>query len=349
MEQHNVINKYYLYFLLLCFILTFTPSLDGAESSSLIKIEPLHVDLGKIETDVTIKTLIQIENLTSEEVTFAPVRKSCGCTSAELSSQSLIPFATGTLTILFDSTFKSGKQKNSIVVSTLKPSISSATITLDADVRGEILFTPNVLNFGDLRVRENGQQEITITWSKDYPVIIHSATSSIQGVTTKIHNQKNNSLVLSCEYTPTDSGSHVGYLSINYQRESDPSKTLRHAKIPVTVHVRGRIQVHPSRIFLGTIQKPTFDIKKNISITLFSDQEKFQITNVSAEKAEIECSILPVKGENSVVIKLDKYTPKSNYIGFLNDTISITTSDRESSVIKIPYSLIIKSSHSIQN
>ena len=76
--------------------------LSACSGSPSIRVEPGEVDLGDIPAAQPVSATVQVRNGGSGTLEIAELRTSCGCTTAEIESQSLAAGVETTLTVAFD-------------------------------------------------------------------------------------------------------------------------------------------------------------------------------------------------------------------------------------------------------
>ncbi len=97
-----------------------------------------------------LKYSFKMTNIYKEPLQITNIRVSCSCLTATPSANLLMPNETATLDINMDGRQFSGVKQIRIYVSVGPKYISTATLTVTANARQDVVFTPNDLDFGNV-------------------------------------------------------------------------------------------------------------------------------------------------------------------------------------------------------
>jgi hypothetical protein len=89
-----------------------------------------------------LKTVIQVKNVGSDSLIISNVRPSCGCTTAPIDKNVLMPGDIGKISVEIDMTNRTGPTTKTITVSSNDLKNPSQVIYLKADVKRAMMFTP---------------------------------------------------------------------------------------------------------------------------------------------------------------------------------------------------------------
>jgi len=134
--------------------LTQTPS--GAWADKLFMNKTVH-DFGNVARGLQLKYSFPIRNIYAVPLEITNVRVSCGCVTAIPSKKVLQPQEEGTLDCNMDGTRFSGFKTITVHVTVGPDYVSTATLTIKANARTDVVFNPGEFNFGMV---PQGQQPV---------------------------------------------------------------------------------------------------------------------------------------------------------------------------------------------
>jgi Protein of unknown function (DUF1573) len=147
--------------------LTFTPAIlaqQPAWADKLFAGETTH-DFGTVVRGAQLKYSFKMTNIYKVPLEITKVHVSCGCVKAEASSQTLQPNETATVNITMDGRQFVGTTKTVRIFVSVGPKfISTATLTVSANARGDVAFSPTELDFGNLHRGQTPTKPIDIEY-----------------------------------------------------------------------------------------------------------------------------------------------------------------------------------------
>lgn len=123
---------------------------QGAWADKLFGPETTH-DFGNVARGAQLKYTFKITNIYKVPLDITEVRVQCNCVKAEPSAKTLQPNETATLNISMDARQFSGPKTVRVYVTVGPKYISTATLIVSANARGDVVFTPNELDFGNIQ------------------------------------------------------------------------------------------------------------------------------------------------------------------------------------------------------
>lgn len=105
-------------------------------------------DFGPVQHGTLVKHSFKITNIYKVPLDITEVRGSCGCVTAESSVKSLPPGASGLIHVTIDTRQFVGPRTVNVDVKVGPRFVSVARLTLSANARGDVVFTPKELDFG---------------------------------------------------------------------------------------------------------------------------------------------------------------------------------------------------------
>jgi hypothetical protein len=122
-------------------------------------------NFGTVARGAVLSHRFPITNIYAVDLTITNVRVSCGCVTATPSVQSLKPKETGYLNVTMDARRFTGPKTVSIYVSVGPQYISTATLQVSANSRGDIVFNPGQVSFGVVASGTTPAQTIDIEYA----------------------------------------------------------------------------------------------------------------------------------------------------------------------------------------
>jgi hypothetical protein len=105
-------------------------------------------DFGVVPHGKQLKYTFKMTNIWAVPLELTNIRVSCSCTSFKESTRALKPGETGFLTVNMDATRFSGLKKTQIFITLGPENVSTATLTLHANARLDVVFNPGEIDFG---------------------------------------------------------------------------------------------------------------------------------------------------------------------------------------------------------
>jgi Protein of unknown function (DUF1573) len=152
--------------LALAAVLTFSPALlaqQPAWADKLFGGETTH-DFGTVAKGAQLKHSFKITNIYKVPLDITEVKVSCGCVRAEVSAKTLQPNETATLNINMDGRQFVGSKTVRVFVTVGPKFISTATLTVSANARGDVAIAPTELDFGNLHRGQTPTKPIDIEY-----------------------------------------------------------------------------------------------------------------------------------------------------------------------------------------
>lgn len=122
-------------------------------------------DFGVVARGAQLKYSFKITNIYKVPLDIAEVRVSCNCVKAEASTKTIQPNETATLDINMDGTKFSGSKTVRVYVTVGPKFISTATLTVSANARGDVAFSPKEIDFGNYQRGNPATRSIDIEYT----------------------------------------------------------------------------------------------------------------------------------------------------------------------------------------
>lgn len=122
-------------------------------------------DFGVVPRGAQLKHSFKITNIYKEPLQITQVRVSCSCLTATPSTNLLMPNDTATLDISMDGRQFTGAKTIRIYVSVGPKYISTATLTVTANARQDVVFTPSEVDFGNVARGQTPTRTIDVEYT----------------------------------------------------------------------------------------------------------------------------------------------------------------------------------------
>ena len=122
-------------------------------------------DFGTVPRGTQLKYSFKLTNIYKVPLDITEVRVSCGCVKAEASVKSLLPAESAMLNIHMDARQFSGAKTVRVGVTVGPKFISTATLTVTANARGDVAFSPGEIDFGNLQRGQTPTKTIDVEYT----------------------------------------------------------------------------------------------------------------------------------------------------------------------------------------
>lgn len=122
-------------------------------------------DFGVVPRGAQLKYSFKMTNIYKEPLEITEVRASCNCTHAEASVKVLQPNESATLNVIMDARRFTGAKTVRVYVTVGPRFVSTATLTVSANARGDVVFTPSELDFGNLQRGQTPTKTIDVEYT----------------------------------------------------------------------------------------------------------------------------------------------------------------------------------------
>ncbi len=137
---------------------------SGAWADKLFAGELTH-DFGAVPRGAQLKHSFKVTNIYKVPLDLNDPKVSCGCVNAEVSTRTLQPGETATLNVLMDAQKFIGSKTVRVFVTVGPKYISTATLTVSANARGDVAFTPTDIDFGNLQRGQTPTKPIDVEYT----------------------------------------------------------------------------------------------------------------------------------------------------------------------------------------
>ncbi len=122
-------------------------------------------DFGIVARGAQLTHTFKITNIYKVPLEITEVRVSCGCLRAEPSTKSLQPNEVATLNVFMDARQFTGAKTIRIYITVGPKYVSTATLVVSANARGDVTFTPREIDFGNFQRGNTALKPIEIEYT----------------------------------------------------------------------------------------------------------------------------------------------------------------------------------------
>lgn len=126
-------------------------------------------DFGTVARAAQLKHSFKFTNIYKVPLDVTEVRVSCGCVRAEASAKLLQPNETALLNVTMDARQFVGSKTVRVFVTVGPKFISTATLTVSANARGEVAFAPSEIDFANLQRGQTPSRPIDVEYTGAVP------------------------------------------------------------------------------------------------------------------------------------------------------------------------------------
>jgi hypothetical protein len=122
-------------------------------------------DFGVVPRGAQLKYSFKMVNIYKVPLTITDVRVSCGCVKAEPTTKVLQPNESGQVNITMDARQFNGQKSVRIYITVGPQWISTAALTVLANARGDVVFSPNEIDFSTTQQGEKPARSIDVEYA----------------------------------------------------------------------------------------------------------------------------------------------------------------------------------------
>lgn len=294
------------------------PHAFGQEWARKMFQETTH-DFGSVARGAKAEYRFVLQNLYKEEVHIAGVRSSCGCTSAEVPTQTLKTWEEGEIVANFNTRSFLGQRSATITVTIDRPYYAEVQLNVSGYIRSDVVFEPGVVNLGELDQGAGGETRVRVNYAgrSDWEIVdVRSANPHFE---------------VELNETQRKAGS-VGYEMLVRLKPDAPAGYVNdqlmlvtndgaRQSIPLSVEgrVRSALTVSPAPLILGVLA-PGETVTKKL---LVRGKTAFRILNVVCD--DEGCFEVEFDPERSSTTHFVPITFAADAAGKLEQTIRIET------------------------
>lgn len=318
-----------------CFAILLGMTLSGvshAQTNSSIFPETMK-DFGVVPRGPMLKHYFTVKNTTGQNLQLGSVRVSCGCVTANLTSQNLAPGQSAALYATMDTRRFLGDKLVTIYVQVLSPSFEELSLQVKAYSRSDVQISPDTLNFGRVQRGKPNGGKVTVSFYGNPGWQITQATCPSNYVTPKVTQVKATAAEVAYEIeAELRADIPVGrwFTDITLQTNQESVPRLR---VPVSVEVTSVVVAQPTEL-----RWPTAKVGEPAETrVILRAAEPFKIVRV--EGAQGPLAVEGVDDEAKAIHVLTfRYT--ATEAGQFQGTLKVVTDVKDEPEVVLPASVL---------
>lgn len=237
-------------------------------------------DFGSVARGAKAEYRFKFQNIYKEDIHIVGVRSSCGCTSAEVTTNTLKTWEEGEVVATFNTRSFLGQRSATITVTIDRPYYGEVQLNVSGYIRSDVVFDPGVVNFGELEQGAGGEVKVRVNYAgrSDWEIVdVRSANTNFEVELDEPQRRAGNvAYTMNVRLKPD---APAGYL--NDQLMIITNDGTRQA-IPLAVEgrIRSALTVSPSPLILGVLT-PGETVTKKV---LVRGKTPFRIVNVECDE-----------------------------------------------------------------
>jgi len=305
-----------------------TPSLAGPNDLFTDKV----CDFGVSPKGTVLVHYFRFTNTTKQTLTVGTPRVSCGCTSAAMSKSTIAPGETAAVIAYMDTrriTTPNVTKSVLVYVPFLTPTQEEVTLRVQTVTRDDLMMSPDVLAFGEVKAGEGKKVSTKVTFLSDPNWKVTEATSTGSYVKAEFKEDSRNGGMVTYEVTAIlDKDCPAGnWISDINLTTSNPA--VAKLRIPVSCNVTQSAAASPDSAAFGNLSVGKGAEK---TITLKSGTP-FKILEVKGTDEQLKVTVDKVESSAVHTIVLAA-NPKST--GGFTRTVEVVTDSKEQPKFIIP-------------
>jgi hypothetical protein len=295
-------------------------------------------DFGKIEQGSKVTHEFSFKNTGKEELVIENIRTTCGCTAAVTSSKTIVPDATGKISVTLDPGNLQGRISKSVIINTNDPGKRIVQLFVEALIAVDIEVKPTSLFFGHVYTDENATKQVILVDHMENRELKIKKVEFIPDPKTLDWQQSRLDVdKLQLDVTlkkGTPLGNFHSKMVIHTNSEKQPT-----IKVNLRADVRGDIEVRPERVSFGIIDVGT-SVNRKIEI-FHRKSDTFSIKKLTCNSPHLvtELKTLEKNKRYELVITVPESVDTASRISGI---IELETDSKIDPLIKIPVYGVIR-------
>ena len=316
-----------------------SPDSDAA-SHPKVQFERNSYDFGDVYRGDKVKYRFSYVNSGDGPLVVQGIHAACGCTAVEAEKgRPFSPGESGEIEVTLDTTNFTGPITKVITVMTNEKHIPDRALTVRANIRDEIAADPPLADFGEVRSKDGGEQQVTIKSVAKMPVDISSLRFNkdvMEAVLTKDPTGKFWTLRVKLL-----KGIRTGFLKETvYARTT--STHIKELPIPVRANIKGNIEAFPQYLEFGAISRGeqsrrSVTLRVDGEFTLKGAKTFMNLNGESLKDVESFVTVSPIQdvgGKKTVSIELKN---SSKGAGSVHGKLVLETTDPQQKELPVDF------------
>ena len=259
----------------LTLVITLAP-LATAQESARKMFEVTSHDFGVVAKGSKAEFDFEFENRYVEDIHVAGVRSSCGCTEPHVTKQSLKTWEKSAIRAVFNTKSFIGSRSATLTVIIDRPYYGEVQLSVRGYIRGDVLFTPGSVSFGEVESGQAAERAVTISYAGRSSWDIEDVRSANPHFEVELSDRQYDfgRVTYQMKIRLKDD-SPVGYIQDQLTIVTNDSYNGS-MELPVEGRVVSPLTVSPASLFLGVL-RPGQTVEKRLFV---KGTKPFKITSI---------------------------------------------------------------------
>ncbi len=237
---------------------------DGQEwASKMFKVRS-H-DFGTVARNAKAQFHFELQNIYKEDVHIASVRTSCGCTEPHITKPSLKTWDNGSILAVFNTRAFLGRRSATVTVTIDKPFYAEVQLQVRGYIRGDVVFEPGEVNFGDIDQGTTAEKSVTISYAGRSKWVIQDVRSANPHFEVELGDPVRSYGRVTFNMVVRIKGDAPAGLINDQLTVVSNDSTNGTLELPVRGNVVSELTVSPTTLFLGNL-KPGQSVTKKLIV-----------------------------------------------------------------------------------
>lgn len=246
-------------------------------------------DFGAVAKGAKVYYEFELQNVYEETVHIAGVRSSCGCTSPSIKNDTLKTWEKGAIVAKLNTDSFLGHKSATVTVTIDKPFYAEVQLNVSTDIRGDLVFQPGAVQFGNIEQGEGAVAKVHVTQAgrSDWKITDVRSNDDFLGVELNETNRGGGRVGYDLVVRLKDNAP-VGFISSQLALITNDSRSPS-VSLPVEGKVESALNVSPSALSLGEL-KPG---QKTEAKLIVRAKKPFRITGIDCDCDNFQFAALP--------------------------------------------------------
>jgi hypothetical protein len=248
----------------LLFVATMTPLVSGQQWARKMFESTSH-DFGAVARHSKAVYDFEFKNIYEEDIHIAGVRSSCRCTEPQVTKHTLKTWDKSAIRAVFNTRSFLGSRSATLTVIIDKPYYAEVQLSVRGYIRGDVLFSPGGVSFGDVEMGQITERTVSVTYHgrRTWEIVdVRSANPHFEVELTdedRSFGRVNYKMLVRLKDTAPD-----GYIHDQLTVVTNDSYNGS-LELPVEGRVVPPLTVNPASLFLGVL-KPGESVEKKLFV-----------------------------------------------------------------------------------
>jgi uncharacterized protein DUF1573 len=241
-------------------------------------------DFGAVARGAKVEYRFKLSNIYEEDVHITGVRSSCGCTTPQISKDTLKTYEEGSIVATFNTRSFLGQKHATVTVTFDQPYNAEIQLQVSGYIRSDVVLTPGAADLGTVDQGAEGEKKILVSYAGRSDWKIESVKANNPHLVANIKETSRNGGQVSYDLTVRlKPGAPVGYFQDQVMLVTNDAQA---GEVPVDVEARivSQLTVSPASLFLGAL-KPGQKVTKQVVV---QGKKPFRVTAIHCDNAGFE-------------------------------------------------------------